>query len=149
MVSSLPVARKNYQKASKPSSEEQLILELVRYGLTAKPIQFGTSVAACCGKLGGHSATFRKQLGQLLVGDASSPLRSAADVAMPVEPETRLPSARFSADLWRIRRSFHQSPLQQSTDLLRRARTRRRSSRQEYNRRERFFLPGLRALASQ
>lgn len=87
------MARKAYQqKNSKTSTDERLILDLVRYGLEGE----ASSIRHLSRRLlrqadDARSAAFRKELGGLLVGDASSPLRSAADVAMPVEPETRLP----------------------------------------------------------
>lgn len=93
LVSLLPMARKTYQRKKEPvSADEKLILDLVRYGLDGE----SNSIRHLSRRLlrqaeDTRSASFRKDLGALLVGDASSPLRSAADVAMPVEPETRLP----------------------------------------------------------
>lgn len=81
------------QKAVGETSDERIILDLVRYGLDAE----ANSVRHLARRLLRRNSAkrtdgFRAELGQLLVG-SGSPLRGAADVDLPLEPETRLPLA--------------------------------------------------------
>jgi ATPase family associated with various cellular activities (AAA)/Homeodomain-like domain len=93
------MSRDSYQAKSngnRASAEEKLILDLVKFGLDGQT----SSVRHLSRKLlrkseKDHSKEFRQKLGQLLVGKASSPVRSVADIPLPVEPESRLPLARI------------------------------------------------------
>ena len=81
--------------AKEASVEEKLVLDLVKFGLdgqTASVRHLSRKLLRKSEKT--HSKEFRQKLGQLLVGRASSPVRSVADIPLPVEPETRLPLAR-------------------------------------------------------
>jgi DNA-binding transcriptional regulator YiaG len=89
------MARRTYQEKKKaPPGDEQLLLDLVRYGLEAEP----RSVRHIARRLlkGGaeRSESFRHRLGELLVENAASPTRAASGgISLPVEPETHRPLA--------------------------------------------------------
>lgn len=74
---------------------EQLILDLVRLGLQGDQSSIRQLSRKILRRRNGAapSAAFRERLGHLLVGPDSSPLRSAAATALPVEPESNLPLA--------------------------------------------------------
>jgi hypothetical protein len=92
------MARKDYQKkkdreAVGETSDERIILELVRYGLDAEANSIRHLARRLLRRSGAKRTDgFRAELGQLLVG-SGSPLRSATEVDLPLEPETRLPLA--------------------------------------------------------
>ncbi|HEY2054440.1 MAG TPA: ATP-binding protein [Solirubrobacterales bacterium] len=83
------------KSAGEPRDDERLLLDLVRYGLAgeAKAIQHISRRLLRSNVE--HSEGFRRQLAGLLIADSGSPVRSAADVALPVEPETRQPLANL------------------------------------------------------
>lgn len=80
-----------------PRDDERLLLDLVRFGLDgeAKAIQHISRRLLRSGA--DHSEAFRRELGRLLVAESGSPVRSAADVALPIEPETRQPLANLQS----------------------------------------------------
>lgn len=87
------MARRPYQKKKAPPDDEQLLLDLIRYGLDGEP----RSVRHIARRLlkGGteRSESFRHRLGELLVENAASPTRAFSGVSIPVEPETHRPLA--------------------------------------------------------
>jgi len=74
-------------------SDERIILDLVRYGLDAEANSIRHLARRLLRRSGAKRTDgFRTELGQLLVG-SGSPLRAAAEIDLPLEPETRLPLA--------------------------------------------------------
>lgn len=90
------MSRKTYQASDSPqalSDNEKLLLDLVRYGLDGEAKAIQHISRRLLRRDDGHSDPFRQELGRLLVADSGSAVRSAADVALPVEPETHQPLA--------------------------------------------------------
>jgi MoxR-like ATPase len=90
----MPVdAYQDIDGGSGPRDDEQLLLELVRYGLDGEAKAIQHISRRLLRSDADHSEAFRLELGRLLVAESGSTVRSAADVALPVEPETHQPLA--------------------------------------------------------
>jgi hypothetical protein len=92
------MSSESYQPAEKvPRDDEQLLLDLVRYGLAGEAKAIQHISRRLLRSNGDHSDGFRRELGRLLIAESGSPVRSAADVALPVEPESNQPLANLES----------------------------------------------------
>jgi len=76
-----------------------VLLDLVKYGLGGEARAIQHISRRLLRAPGERSDVFRRELGRLLVAESGSPMRSAADVALPVEPETQQPLANLQQGL--------------------------------------------------
>lgn len=85
------MSQKSYQSSGRPPTDEQLIVDLVRLGLGGDAHSIRQLARKTLrSRKTERSDAFREQLGSLLVGKGASALRGA-QLASPVEPESRLP----------------------------------------------------------